>query len=63
MGGRQPAWQPVPTKLAVGARRSINMMDEAYLMEHIKNQLCFVSQDVQADLRLSQSRKSPYRWV
>ena len=37
------------------------MMDEAYLMEHIKNQLCFVSQDLQGDLKRAQTRNSPFR--
>jgi len=41
--------------------RSLNMMDETYLMEHIKDQLCFVSQDVKADLKLSKlGYRSPY---
>ena len=38
------------------------MMDEAYLLEHIKEQLCFVSQDPPADLRLARARQSPHRW-
>lgn len=37
------------------------MMDEAYLLEHIKEQLCFVSQDVPADLALARRRASPHR--
>lgn len=41
--------------------RSLNMMDETYLMECIKEQLCFVSQDVRADLKLSKlGYRSPY---
>jgi hypothetical protein len=39
------------------------MMDEAYLLEHIKEQLCFVSQDPPADLRLARARQSPHRWA
>ncbi|KAI3426082.1 hypothetical protein D9Q98_008050 [Chlorella vulgaris] len=41
--------------------RSINMMDEAYLLEHIKEQLCFVSGNLQADLRAARTRGSPFR--
>lgn len=42
--------------------RSLNMMEETYLMEHIKDQLTFVSLDVKADMKLSQQgMKSPYR--
>jgi hypothetical protein len=41
--------------------RSINMRDEAYLLEHIKNQTCFVSQDVAADLRAARGRASVHR--
>ncbi|KAL4436635.1 hypothetical protein ABPG75_003774 [Micractinium tetrahymenae] len=41
--------------------RSINMMDEAYLLEHVKEQLCFVSQDVRADLAAARTRRSPHR--
>ena len=37
------------------------MMDEAYLVEHIKDALCFVSQDVGADLALARQRQSPHR--
>ena len=35
--------------------RSLNMMDETYLVESIKDQLCFVSQDIRADLKLSRA--------
>ncbi|PSC70298.1 Actin-related 6 [Micractinium conductrix] len=41
--------------------RSMNMMDETYLLEHVKEQLCFVSQDVAADLALASTRRSPFR--
>ncbi|GAB4822961.1 hypothetical protein N2152v2_010007 [Parachlorella kessleri] len=41
--------------------RSINMMGEAYLMEHIKDQLCFVSQDTRADLQAARQRQSVHR--
>lgn len=37
------------------------MMDEGYLLEHIKDQLCFVSADAAADLRLARGRNSPFR--
>lgn len=30
------------------------MMEETYLMDLVKDQLCFVSQDVKADLRAAQ---------
>ena len=39
------------------------MMDEGYLLERIKDQLCFVSADVAADLRLARGRNSPFRRV
>ncbi|GFR49305.1 hypothetical protein Agub_g11327 [Astrephomene gubernaculifera] len=42
--------------------RSLNMMDETYLMDLVKEQLCFVSQDVRADLRAAQvAARSPHR--
>lgn len=41
--------------------RSMNMMKETYLMEHIKENLCFVSQNVEEDLKKSKSKKSPFR--
>mmetsp|Transcript_35953 Transcript_35953/g.80033 ORF Transcript_35953/g.80033 Transcript_35953/m.80033 type:complete len:419 (+) Transcript_35953:120-1376(+) len=42
--------------------RSLNMQDETYLVDHIKEQLCFVSQDVRADLRLAAGGvRSPHR--
>ncbi len=37
------------------------MMDEAYLLEHVKEQLCFVSQDLRADLAAARTRRSPHR--
>lgn len=36
-------------------------MDEGYLMEHIKEQLCFVSQDPGADLAASKGQASKHR--
>ncbi len=37
-------------------------MDEPYLVERIKERVCFVSQDLQADLTLaSKGRRSPLR--
>lgn len=41
--------------------RSINMMDESFLIETIKDAVCFVSQDALADLKLAHSRDSPHR--
>lgn len=41
--------------------RSINMMDEAYLLEHIKEQLCFVSLNPKLDLATSRKRNSEHR--
>eukprot|EP00889_Picochlorum_renovo_P005788 jgi/Picre1/32818/NNA_008148.t1 len=41
--------------------RSMNMMKETYLMEHIREEVCFVSQDVDRELKESKSKKSPYR--
>ncbi|KAG2452463.1 hypothetical protein HYH02_002703 [Chlamydomonas schloesseri] len=42
--------------------RSLNMMDETYLMDGVKEQLCFVSQDVKADLKAAQvAARSPFR--
>jgi actin-related protein 6 len=41
--------------------RSLNMMDETFIVESIKDQLCFVSQDVKADLKLSKAGfRSPH---
>ena len=37
------------------------MREETVLMEHVKEQLCFVSQDVRSDLLASRRRDSPYR--
>ena len=37
------------------------MREEAMLMEHIKERVCFVSQDVRSDLLASSRRNSPYR--
>ena len=39
--------------------RSINMMEETYLMEHIKEAACFVSHDLYADL--AAAKKGKYR--
>lgn len=39
------------------------MMEETYLMDHIKEQLCFVSQNVTKDLAASKGRKSIHRRV
>ncbi|PNW80214.1 hypothetical protein CHLRE_08g382590v5 [Chlamydomonas reinhardtii] len=42
--------------------RSLNMMDETYLMDAVKEQLCFVSQDVRTDLKAAQvAARSPFR--
>lgn len=43
--------------------RSLHLMDETYLVESIKDLLCFVSSDVNLDLKLSKckGRGSPYR--
>lgn len=41
--------------------RSINMMDESYLLEYIKNQVCFVSMDPDRDLKAARQRDSPFR--
>lgn len=35
------------------------MMDEAYQVETVKEQLCFVSQDVRADLKAAQVSDGP----
>lgn len=55
---------PLPTMLRPTIpcrRRSINLMDEFLLLEHIKDRLCFVSQDVAADLAASRGRSSKYK--
>ena len=39
------------------------MMEETFLMNHIKEELCFVSQDALADLALSKGRKSTHKRV
>ena len=39
----------------------MNMREETVLMEHIKDQVCFVSQDVRSDLAASRLRDSPFR--
>lgn len=39
------------------------MMEETYLMELIKEQLCFVSQDPQTDLAASRGKASRHRRV
>jgi actin-related protein 6 len=41
--------------------RSINMMDESYLLEYIKNQVCFVSMDPDRDLKAARRKDSPFR--
>ena len=37
------------------------MMDESFLIETIKDAVCFVSQDALADLKLAHSKDSPHR--
>lgn len=37
------------------------MMDESFLIEIIKDAVCFVSPDAKADLALAHSRASPHR--
>lgn len=37
------------------------MMDESFLIEIIKDAVCFVSPDAKADLRLAHSKASPHR--
>ena len=37
------------------------MMDEAYLVEHVKQAACFVSQDLPADLRAAKGSSSPHK--
>ncbi len=39
------------------------MMDESFLIETIKDAVCFVSPDPLADLKLAHSRDSPHRSV
>lgn len=41
--------------------RSLNMMDEAYLMELVKNSVSFVSSDPLADLHTAKQKNSPLR--
>lgn len=41
--------------------RSINLMDETLLIEHIKEQLCFVSQNVKSDLAEAKKRNSAFK--
>lgn len=41
--------------------RSINMADESYLLEHIKDRSCFVSLDPRSDLEACRRRDSPFR--
>lgn len=43
--------------MCIVAHRSINMMEETYLMEHIKEQACFVSQNLSGDLRAAKAGK------
>ncbi|GKG42426.1 actin-related protein 6, partial [Tanacetum coccineum] len=33
--------------------RSVNVMDETFLMDDVKEKLCFVSSDVARDLRIA----------
>ena len=37
------------------------MMDEAHLVEHVKQAACCVSQDLPADLRAAKASSSPHR--
>lgn len=37
------------------------MMDESFLIEIIKDAVCFVSPDARADLRLAHAKASPHR--
>jgi hypothetical protein len=37
------------------------MMDESFLIELIKDAVCFVSPDAKGDLRVAHSRASPHR--
>jgi len=37
------------------------MMDESFLIEIIKDAVCFVSPDAKADLRLAHGQSSPHR--
>ena len=41
--------------------RSMNMMKETNLMEHIREELCFVSENVEEDLQKSKGKNSPFR--
>jgi len=41
--------------------RSVNMMEETFLMDRVKEATCVVSPDVVADLRASRGRDSPFR--
>ena len=42
--------------------RSMNMMKETNLMEHIREKLCFVSEDVERDLKIAASKRdSPFK--
>lgn len=41
--------------------RSVNLMEETYLVEHIKDAVCFVSDDLRADLKAAQQSSSPHR--
>ena len=43
--------------------RSINMMDETYLVEHIKEQVCFVSTHLGADLAAAKSGRHRLEYV
>ncbi len=37
------------------------MMEETYLMEHVKEQACYVSSDLKADLQRARMPRSPNR--
>ncbi|KAL6552336.1 Actin-related protein 6 [Orobanche hederae] len=38
------------------SNRSINVMDDFFLMDHVKEKLCFVSLDVPRDLQIARKR-------
>lgn len=41
--------------------RSMNMMKETHLVEHIREELSFISEDLDKDLKASKGKKSPFR--
>ncbi|KAL0034099.1 hypothetical protein WJX79_008766 [Trebouxia sp. C0005] len=41
--------------------RSVNLMEETYLVEHIKDAVCFVSDDLRTDLKAAQQSSSSHR--